>query len=877
MRTRSSWIRDSLFALIVVVGFLALTKTTTFFDSFEGKVYDTGLKLAKRQPSNEIAVIAIDDKSLRSIGRWPWSREVMARFTAQLSSGEPKSIVNTVFFFDPQTDPGMVYINKLIPLVAKAQAAENGQRNTPPTTVSPAPADGNATESPDTPAPVTQAPEAPQVKNPYLQSMSQVLKDADKNLNVDKKLADAIEKSGTVVLSADFTLPQAGEAIGRPNNEPGYISNFQIPQIQDNGRSNLSLTAKDANWPLDVFGSHAAAIGYSMYIPDTDGVVRQESLYIKLGDSYYPSLSLIAAARQKNLSLADISLTTGGPLSLTNQKLPADSAGIIRPYFYANDKPFPVDSFFDVLSGAIPAEKYKDKLVLVGTIANGLGDQLVTPTNTSTPPVIALAHSTSSLLQGDAISQPAWADWSATSTITFIALYLMFILPRLPARAGAVVSLVLLAACIGCELYLLANQLKWVPLTIPALLLAIGHLAMTTRKFLFTEDGKARADAESAESNRMLGLAFQGQGQLDLAFDKFRKCPLDESMMDVLYNLALDFERKRLFNKSLAVYEYMKSFSTKFRDVPERLERAKQMQGTVILSNAAGSPQGTLITEGTEKPMLGRYQIERELGKGAMGVVYFGRDPKIGRTVAIKTMALSEEFAPEELAKARQRFFREAETAGQLNHPNIVTIYDAGEEHDLAYIAMEFLKGQNLEQYTQKDHLLPRALVLNIVAQIAEALDYAHKQQVVHRDIKPGNIMYEPASRQIKVTDFGIARITDSSRTRTGLVLGTPSYMSPEQLSGKRVDGRSDLFSLGVMLYQLLTGHLPFEGESMAELMFRIANETPTDITTYAADIPSCVVEIINKALQKDPDRRFINGSDFARSLKRCSLECEHG
>ena len=268
--------------------------------------------------------------------------------------------------------------------------------------------------------------------------------------------------------------------------------------------------------------------------------------------------------------------------------------------------------------------------------------------------------------------------------------------------------------------------------------------------------------------------------------------------------------------------------------------------------------------------MLGRYQIEKELGKGAMGVVYMGRDPKINRIVAIKTMALAQEFDEDELADVKERFFREAETAGRLNHPNIVTMYDAGEEHDLAYIAMEFLKGKDLVPFTKLDRQLPLLKVLGIVARVADALSYAHENHVVHRDIKPANIMYEPDLDQVKVTDFGIARITDSSKTKTGMVLGTPSYMSPEQLAGHKIDGRSDLFSLGVMLYQMSCGKLPFEGDSMAQLMFRIANESHPDIRVLKPDLPACVVAIIDKALTKDVTMRYQTGAEMADDLRVC-------
>jgi serine/threonine-protein kinase len=409
---------------------------------------------------------------------------------------------------------------------------------------------------------------------------------------------------------------------------------------------------------------------------------------------------------------------------------------------------------------------------------------------------------------------------------------------------------------------------------LPAALLLVGHLLLTTKRFLLTEKGKIKSDADSAESNRMLGLAFQGQGQLDMAFDKFRKVPLDDSLMDVLYNLGLDFERKRQFNKAESVFNYMADHNPKFRDLEARTVQSRAMAETIILGSSSGRSNDStmkLDQANVAKPMLGRYEIEKELGKGAMGVVYLGKDPKISRVVAIKTMALAQEFEADELEDVKARFFREAETAGRLNHPHIVTMYDAGEEHDLAYIAMEFLKGKDLVMYTKQPNLLPLPKVLSIVARVADALNYAHSLNVVHRDIKPANIMYDLESDTVKVTDFGIARITDSSKTKTGMVLGTPSYMSPEQLAGTKIEGHSDLFSLGVSLYQLVCGKLPFEGDSMAQLMFRIANEPHTDILSVNPNLPPCVVAIINKALAKKIPDRFANGSAMAEAIRQCA------
>jgi serine/threonine-protein kinase len=238
---------------------------------------------------------------------------------------------------------------------------------------------------------------------------------------------------------------------------------------------------------------------------------------------------------------------------------------------------------------------------------------------------------------------------------------------------------------------------------------------------------------------------------------------------------------------------------------------------------------------------------------------------------------LNSECTEAELAEARMRFFREAETAGRLNHPNIVTIYDVGEERGLAYIAMEYLKGRHLSDHTTSARLLDAQKVLELIARTADALGFAHKQQVVHRDIKPANLMYEPGTDTLKITDFGIARITGLGNTRTGIVLGTPSFMSPEQLEGQTVTGRSDLFSLGVSLFQLLTGQLPFQADSMTGLMQQIAESPHPPLRAMRPDLPSCVDAIIDRALAKDPVARFETGAQMAAALEDCRKRIASG
>jgi serine/threonine-protein kinase len=484
-----------------------------------------------------------------------------------------------------------------------------------------------------------------------------------------------------------------------------------------------------------------------------------------------------------------------------------------------------------------------------------------------------LAHSVSSILNEDFFIEPEWSSLAQISLLIFIAIYLMFALPKLNAVISFGLTMTLLFAIFFTHYTMMTTYGIWLQLMTPALLLIAGHILLTTKHFILSEKGKARLDIESAENNRMLGLSLQGQGQLDTAFEKFRKLALDNSTLELLYNLALDYERKRLFSKAKSIYDYMSAFDNSFRDIKKRAARAQSLEENLLLgSNGTTTPGATLVLggNGIEKPMLGRYQIESELGKGSMGSVYLGKDPKISRTVAIKTMALSQEFEDDKLDEVRERFFREAKTAGRLTHPNIVTIYDAGEEHDLAYIAMEFLKGGDLSKYTKSHTLLSVPQVLSIIKRAADGIDYAHSNNVVHRDIKPANLMWDPKTDTLKITDFGIAHITDSSKTKTGTILGTPAYMSPEQLSGEKVTGQSDIFSLGTMLFQLVTGKLPFTADSMAAVMYKIANEQHPKPESINPGVPKCVSIVINRAMAKDTLKRYKRGSEMAADIDKC-------
>lgn len=266
---------------------------------------------------------------------------------------------------------------------------------------------------------------------------------------------------------------------------------------------------------------------------------------------------------------------------------------------------------------------------------------------------------------------------------------------------------------------------------------------------------------------------------------------------------------------------------------------------------------------------FGRYEILGELGRGAMGIVYKARDPKINRVVAVKTFSLAGQ-PPEDEQDYRARFFREAEAAGRLSHPGIVTIFDVGEEPktQTPYIVMEFVSGWSLDKLLlQDDRKLRLDVALQLVHELAEALDYAHGEGVVHRDLKPANILITEDGRA-KIADFGIAKINLANHTLAGRALGTPAYMSPEQLNGEEVDGRSDLFSLGVVLYTALTGYRPFQGNSAMTVSFKVVNRNPIPASVLDTNLPAGLDYIISRAMAKDREQRYQRGAEMASDIK---------
>jgi serine/threonine-protein kinase len=849
--------------LIVLFSLLITLPLSQLGSSFfiERWLYDFSMGFFSGTANKKINIIAIDEKSIAEIGRWPWSRDYHSAMIDRLNDGGAKVIAYPIFFLEAQKDRRLDLVDSLLSMPnlhqvrSTAEEIENSER---------------------------QALIINDIDAVFVELLS-----IREKLDIDDLLAREIEKANNVVLPYHIGL---GRQLGLAD-EPlsAEIKKFVVEPAFDT--SDLAFSASPISTtqifpPIKKIAKAAGALGHLAVLSDSDGIIRSTPLFLDYYGELLPSFTLEVAAKALNLAPTDIKLNQHKLVELANLKIATDDFYRMKNVYYGSKgglSPFEIDSFSDVLLGNISPSKYLNKVVLVGITAAGIGDQHATPIDSAMAPIIAMAHNVSNLLNEEYVITPAWSSTLLYILFLVIFLYLLLVNKQLKANISALVSFGLLLIIIVTETYTLAAYQYWLPLVPAALFLLVGHLLITTNQYLHAERAKESSDKESAEGNRMLGLSYQGQGQLDAALEKFKKCPLDDSMMPVLYNLALDFERKRQFSKATVIYIHMSEYDKNYKDIAERKNKALQLENTIIMgagSSTSGPGQTMAITDGdVANPMLGRYEITAELGKGAMGIVYKGRDPKIDRVVAIKTMALSQEFEADELESVKERFFREAETAGRLNHPNIVTVFDAGDEHDLAYIAMEFLPGGELTPFTKKDNLLPLKEAFDVLIDVCKGLAYAHEYNVVHRDIKPANIMYNRDKKKVVLTDFGIARVTDSSKTKTGTVLGTPSYMSPEQFQGKKSDGRADIFSLGVMAFQLTTGTLPFGGDSLAGLMYSITTEPYPDPLVLRPELPDLFNEVLHNALAKDRDERYLNATMMAEDLIECRkmLEVDNG
>ncbi|VAW66225.1 Serine/threonine protein kinase PrkC, regulator of stationary phase [hydrothermal vent metagenome] len=616
--------------------------------------------------------------------------------------------------------------------------------------------------------------------------------------------------------------------------------------------------------PKKIFRVNDTQLPYRLY-PFDSLASRQQQLqqpliwYDQSGSYTTPDLSLAIFSHSKKAR--KLHWDENGEVALGARKIRANISGQVYNYYspltgrHLPFKPLGIAQAYKK-QGAY----YKRKIVLLGQnieqmqlLVDALGSLRA---NASYP-----------------VSSVSW--WLTPMVLGLVFIYLLWLLPRLPKQSGLFLGGFLILGVIGAQPVLLILDGLWWPSVTVLMLMLVGHI--TVYIYVSGKDVLQMLLQKQNEAWFQLGHYQYEKGDYEIAITSLLKCQADEQVLSDLYEIGLSFERKRQYDRALQIYSEINFRQKNYKDTGKRLASINGFSDSrtdIGVTNGlpTSSPgllaQQTVVMAQMEMPEFGRYKIEKELGRGAMGVVYLGKDPKINRQVAIKTLDYAQ-FTSKELKVVKSRFFREAEAAGRLSHNNIVTVYDVGEEDGLAFIAMDYVTGVALSEYARAEKLLPVAEVYRIIQVVARALDYAHSQKIVHRDIKPGNIMYNLKSRQIKITDFGIARISDSVKTRTGSFMGSPSYMSPEQMTGIHVDGRADLYALGASFYQLLCGQLPFNADSLGNLAYKITNEKHMPIRSVRADLPASATRIINKALQKKPEKRFATGIEMANAIVR--------
>lgn len=846
----------------------------------ERGVYDRMMSAVATTPARDVAIVAIDDASLAQLGDWPWPRDVHASLIDKLKAEGARVVAFTVPFDTARYTSEREKVRAALALLESSNLGNSEQAR----------------------------------------QLRRLLGASATGRDPDTHLARSMAAHGNVILPVHIRLNESASETPRI---PARFSPAADPSV-----IRRAAGVEIAMLPAPVFLAEAKGIGHTYMETDSDGVVRRDLSAVRAGGNLVPSLAAVISSRALGVAANEMAFHSSNVVTLGTRRTPLDSTLHSRPrYFPASGvRAFQQYSYWQVLSGGVPKGELRDKVVLIGLMNSDMADATVaTPVSKATPPVVAIASGVSSMLASQSYARPSYAPALEWSAIALVLLFCAFGLPVLGAAIGGMTTLLFTVLLAGTEIMVLRSSQTVLHFMLPCMALAAGYGLYLVGELIRRANIRAEAARAPAANLRTLAQTFHKQGQLDLAFETYQRCALDAPTMESLYNLGMDFERRAQLAKASAVYEYIATRDPNYRELKARRERVRQdpltrgpatrppatrqpitrepmtrppasaappvkrepprpirsRQPAIDLKDheetVPNLPDVALPGRSSSERTLGRYEIERELGKGAMGTVYLGRDPNINRVVAIKAIPLAEEFEEDDLAEARARFFREAEMAGRLNHPAIVTVYDAGEDDGLAYIAMEYLRGHHLSTYTDAQRLLPPKTVMLLVARVADALHYAHRQNVVHRDIKPANIMFNPDTDELKITDFGIARLTDTSRTKTGIVLGTPSFMSPEQLEGRTLDGRSDQFALGVSLYQLLCGQLPFRADSMPRLMHKIATEPHAPIRTIRPDLPAEVEAIIDRALAKSADDRYVTCAEMAMALRAVAESLDQG
>ncbi|OGC77585.1 MAG: hypothetical protein A2145_05640 [candidate division Zixibacteria bacterium RBG_16_40_9] len=640
-----------------------------------------------------------------------------------------------------------------------------------------------------------------------------------------------VRKAGNVILPMKFGLaegPQFADPVPPAVMKSSYFTYDSFIQL----KSKPPLLAKDISYPELSLAKASADLGFINTEIDRDQKTRKEPLIINYGDNYYPALAIQVAKKFLQINSSDVKIDPGNAVQLKNVTIPIDNRGRMLINYNGPAGLFQTYSAVDILKQKIDPAQFKNKVVLIGLTASGISPQVNTPFTFGLPSVEKTAQVVENIIHKNFLNS-AHGFGLGLLVIILIGLFSAFLLPR--------VSLMYRFIVLGVFMFVLIN-LNFI------LFSAFKIIAKTFFPFLELVFFLAASPAIKTKEE-------QRKAQKRRAYRETEEYEEEE------YDIPSYMREERYIRPDSK--SATKMITVKVEDSYETME----VPAIEEEKKHAKTPTPTLAGAAPTFSEFGRYKVVETIGKGAMGMVYKGMDPAIDRPVALKTIRLDFAVDPAEVEELKERLIREAKAAGKLSHPNIVTIYDVGQQGEFQYIAMEYIKGHTLEKLIKRGMEWNYKILANIIIQVCDALDYAHSKGIVHRDIKPANIMVLDDFK-IKVMDFGIARFDATNMTQTGVAMGTPNYISPEQLQGRPASARSDIFSLGIVLYELLVGEKPFKGETITALIYNILNNTPPSPSGANLKIPRFFDRVVERAMAKNPEERYQSAREMSFVLR---------
>jgi len=736
-----------LYLLITVFIVTIYLDQPKILSDWEMTAYDKMFQLrGKKEVSEDIQIVAIDDVSITGENKWPWDRQRLAKLITDIAG----------------QNPGVIYLDL-----------------------------------------------------PFNDDKIQ------DSLGYTTALADAIKKAGNVILPYHQS---AAYYSATGYTLPDYIQRTTFIKFDDISKFEKypPVTASTLYPPTQLLAESACGLGFAGVDFDQDRFVRADPMILGYAREYLPSAPFLIAQTYFKVLRDNIAVKIGNSIKIGPREIPLDKKGRMRINFNGPAKTFKYVSAIDIINGTIGKKELSGKIVLIAYTGAGSVDLYSTPVAQAMHGVEITANSVNNIIHDNFVKGLGPSGSVNLIMILLIGVFSAFILPR--------ISLLYRIIALGMSLFVIAN-VSFVLFTNFDIMTQVFYPLIMILFFIV------------AAPMMKLPQALEG----------------DEEEPEIDYDALLS-------GTPVTGMQTQKAMAFRNNSTPTsgqvKFSQTPELAGATLPISSDKTGTAAIAAN------FGRYQVLEAIGQGAMGMVYKGLDPAIDRPVALKTIRLDNIVNSTEISELKERLVREAKAAGQLSHPNIVTIYDVGEEQSMQYIAMEYLDGNTLEALLENKFQWDYKTLCKLMIQICDALDFAHERGIVHRDIKPANIMMLVNDR-VKVMDFGIARFDQSNMTQSGVALGTPNYISPEQLKGKAVDRRCDIFSLGVVFYELLTGQKPFTGDTISALIYSILHTNPPSPSEINLDVPRIFDKIVAKALAKDPDLRFQTAREMADILRK--------